>query len=31
MKSNKFQVSVSEDFITALRRLGVDQFEAVKK
>ena len=31
MKSNKFQVSVSEDLITALRRLGVDQFEAVKK
>ena len=31
MKSNKFQVSVSEELITALRRLGVDQFEAVKK
>ena len=31
MKSNKFQVSVSEDLITALRRLGVDQYEAVKK
>ena len=31
LKSNKFQVSVSEDLITDLRRLGVDQFEAVKK
>ena len=31
LKSNKYQVSVSEDLITALRRLGIDQFEAVKK
>ena len=31
LKSNKYQVSVSEDLITDLRRLGIDQFEAVKK
>ena len=31
LKSNKFQVSVSDDLIAALRRLGVDHFEVVKK
>ena len=31
LKSNKFQVAVSDDLISALRRLGVDQYEAVKK
>jgi hypothetical protein len=31
MKSNKFQVAVSEDLLTDLRRLGVDKFEVVKK
>ena len=31
LKSNKYQVSVSEELITALRRLGIDHFEAVKK
>ena len=31
LKSNKFQVSVTEDFLNALRLLGVDQYEVVKK
>ena len=31
MKSNKFQVSVTEEFLNALRLLGVDQYEVVKK
>ena len=31
LKSNKYQVAVSDDLITDLRRLGIDQFEAVKK
>ena len=31
MKSNKFQVSVSNDLIDALRHLGVDQYEVMKK
>ena len=31
LKSNKYEVAVCEDLITDLRRLGVDQFEAVKK
>ena len=30
-KSNKFQVSVSSDLITDLHRIGVDQYEAVRK
>ena len=30
-KSNKFQVSVSSDLITDLRRIGVDHYEAVRK
>ena len=30
-KSNKFQVAVTTDFVTDLRRIGVDQYEAVKK
>ena len=30
-KSNKYQVEVSEEFITALRHLGIDQVEAVKR
>jgi DNA polymerase-3 subunit alpha len=31
MKSNKFQVSVSEELITDLRRLGIDKFDVTKK
>ena len=31
LKSNKYQVAVSEELLTDLRHLGVDQFEVVKK
>ena len=31
LKSNKYQVSVTADFLNELRHLGVDQFEVVKK
>ena len=31
LKSNKYQVGVSEELLTDLRHLGVDQFEVVKK
>jgi hypothetical protein len=31
MKSNKYQVSVSEDLIADLRRLGIDQHEVIRK
>ena len=31
LKSNKYQVSVSSEFISDLRRLGVDQYQVVKK
>ena len=31
LKSNKYQVAVSEEFLTDLRHLGVDQYEVVKK
>ena len=31
LKSNKYQVAVSEDLLTDLRHLGVDQYEVVKK
>ena len=31
LKSNKYQVAVSEDLLNDLRHLGVDQYEVVKK
>ena len=31
LKSNKYQVSVTADFLNELRHLGVDQYEVVKK
>ena len=31
LKSNKYQVSVSAEFLADLRHLGVDQYEVVKK
>ena len=31
LKSNKYQVAVSEELLADLRHLGVDQFEVVKK